>query len=107
MLKTEWEKIKYTHYDLHNIATSILTKYRNEITFRKDKDLHFDIYILRLEKHSCYVYIGENTVLFGSYVNADNRQLYYEGVSTSLTIEETNKAFERFEKNIKLLLGEQ
>lgn len=100
------EKTKYEQKELHDIATSILLKYRYELAFRRDKELHFDIYILKTETHSYRVYIGEESIMLVAYENEPFKQVFSLGVSTRLTVEEVNSVFDTFEAFIrKTLLG--
>lgn len=100
------EKTKYEQKELQDIATSILLKYRYDLTYRRDKELHFDIFILRTETHSYRVYIGEESIMLVAYENEPFKQVFSLGVSTKLDIEEVNKAFGKFEAFInQTLLG--
>lgn len=91
----------YNKRDLHEIATSILLKYRDELTFRRDKALNFDIYTLNTENNSYSVYIGEESIMLVAYENAPYKQTFSLGVSTKLDIDEVNSAFDKFEEYIK------
>lgn len=93
--------IKYTHEQLLEIASSMLFKYRKEISYSKDKELKLDIFKCNTLKTSYQVYIGDKSIMFVAYRIDPNEQVYSIGYTTDMSNDELNKAFEDYENFIR------